>query len=197
MNMLDLSRRGFLLASAAYFCLPAFAAEPREIPHNPWGPIEPADPVPDTEILLANGARGRLRDLLRGKLTAIQFIFTGCSSTCPLQGAIFQSLQSSLAKSPIADTQLLSISIDPANDTPVALSAWLARFDAKPGWLAVVPGSPGIESLKRLYFDQRNTADSHVGQVFVSNRSTDLVWKSGPLPTPSSVYGALRYFASH
>ncbi|MCU9953976.1 SCO family protein [Burkholderia sp. BKH01] len=197
MNALYLSRRRFLLASAAYLCLPASAAETREIPHNPWGKIEPADSVPDIGLSLADGTRGRLRDVLRGKVAAVQFIFTGCSSTCPLQGAIFQALQSMLEKSPIADTQLLSISIDPANDSPVALSGWLKRFDAKPGWLAVVPEGRDIESLKRLYIDQRNTADNHVDQVFVSNRSMELVWKTGRLPTPLSVYDALRYFASH
>lgn len=197
MSALYPSRRRFLLASAAYLCLPAAAAEIREIPHNPWGRIEPADSVPDIGISLADGTRARLRDVLRGKTTAVQFIFTGCSSMCPLQGAIFQALQSMLTKSPIADTQLLSISIDPANDSPVALSAWLRRFDAKPGWLAAVPESRDIDSLKRLYIDQRNTADSHTDQVFVSNRSVELIWKTSRLPTPLSVYDALRYFASH
>ncbi|MGU7843760.1 SCO family protein [Burkholderia sp. AW33-5] len=186
-----------MLASAAYLCLPAFAEESREIPHNPWGLIEPPDTVPDTAVSLADGTRRQLRNVLRGKVTAIQFVFTGCSSTCPLQGAIFRELQAQLAQSPIADAQLLSISIDPANDSPVALATWLRRFDAKPGWLAVVPESREIDSLKRLYSDPRNTSDSHVDQVFVSNRSMELIWKTSRLPTPASVYDALRYFASH
>ncbi|MFA8356923.1 SCO family protein [Burkholderia ubonensis] len=186
-----------MLASAAFVSLPTFAAESREIPHHPWGAIEPAESMPDIGIVLANGARRKLGDMLRGMTTAIQFVFTGCSATCPLQGAIFQTLQAKLAQRPIPDVQLLSISIDPANDTPVAMTAWLKRFDARSGWQAAIPSSNDLEALERLYRDVRNPADSHIDQTFISSRSAQLVWKTDHLPTPESVYDALCYYASH
>lgn len=200
MNPPSLIRRRLVLAGAALVSLPACAAESREIAHRPWGAIEPAEAAPDIDVSLADGTRGRLVDLLRGKTSAIQFVFTGCSATCSLQGAIFQSLQAQLARHPIGGAQLLSISIDPANDTAVAMTAWLRRFGAQPGWQAAIPASGDLARLARLarlYRDERNPADSHIDQAFISSRSARFVWKTDHLPTPESVHDALRYYASH
>lgn len=84
-------------------------------------------------------------DLVKGRITAINFIFTSCTTVCPLMGVQFAQLQSLLPK----EVSLVSISIDPANDTPARLKAWSQRVGAKPGWTLVTGAKNEMDTLLR------------------------------------------------
>lgn len=66
---------------------------------------------------------------LDGHVWAVAFMFTRCPTVCPRVTRFMQKLQSS-AKSKHVDLRLLSISVDPENDTPQVLKAYARRFDA-------------------------------------------------------------------
>ena len=85
------------------------------------------------------------RDLVKGRVTAINFIFTSCTTVCPLMGVRFAQLQPLLPQ----DVSLISVSIDPVNDTPERLAAWAKRVGAKPGWTLVTGTKPNIDTLLR------------------------------------------------
>lgn len=99
-------------------------------------------PVELPVVALENqaGATLSLADL-RGKWLLVDFIYTRCVTFCTALGADFAQLERQLAD-PLARGQvaLLSISFDPAHDTPAALAAYLERSRATgPGWQAVRP----------------------------------------------------------
>ncbi|MDB5901554.1 MAG: hypothetical protein JWM26_432, partial [Betaproteobacteria bacterium] len=85
-------------------------------------------------------------DLVRGRIVAVNFIFTGCSSVCTVMGARFAKLQALLGDA-AADVSLVSISIDPVNDTPARLSQWSRGLGAKPGWTLVTGAKADIDTL--------------------------------------------------
>ena len=84
-------------------------------------------------------------DLVKGRLTAINFIFTSCTTVCPLMGVRFAQLQPLLPDG----VTLISVSIDPTNDTPELMAAWGQRVGAKAGWTLVTGDKPDIETLLR------------------------------------------------
>jgi protein SCO1 len=84
-------------------------------------------------------------DLVKGRLTAINFIFTSCTTVCPLMGVRFAQLQPLLPNG----VTLISVSIDPTNDTPELMAAWAKRVGAKPGWTLVTGEKPDVETLLR------------------------------------------------
>ena len=74
--------------------------------------------VPDTEVRDQNGRWLRFySDLVKGRVVAINFVFTGCSSICPGLTTSFRALQDLLGEQ---DVQLISVSVDPANDGPAS-----------------------------------------------------------------------------
>ena len=85
-------------------------------------PRVPAPQLPLTDTL---GRSICLPARLRGKVTAVQLMFAGCSSTCPIQGAVFAAVAQKV-KAP--DVRLLSLTVDPLDDTPQSLHTWLGRF---------------------------------------------------------------------
>jgi len=84
-------------------------------------------PVPDFSLIERGGRRITLADL-RGKVWIANFIYTHCTDTCPLQSARMARLQADLSAEP--DVRLVSITVDPEQDTPEVLAEYAARFGA-------------------------------------------------------------------
>jgi protein SCO1/2 len=83
---------------------------------------------------------------LRGHPTVVTFIFTRCPvpEFCPLVTSRFAELQRMLARdrSLPRDTQLLSITLDPAFDTPPILEAYARAKGADPARWRFATGEP-------------------------------------------------------
>jgi cytochrome oxidase Cu insertion factor (SCO1/SenC/PrrC family) len=97
------------------------------------GAAAPIGPAPTFTL---TDQRGRpLSDAdLRGKVVVADFIYTTCTDICPALTAQMASLRTLLADEGLLgdDVVLLSISVDPARDTPEVLRAYSAPFAADP-----------------------------------------------------------------
>lgn len=90
--------------------------------------------LPDVTLLNQDGKKVRLREVVdSGKPVVLNFIFSTCTTVCPVLGAGFASFQDALGAE-AAKTTLLSVSIDPDHDTPSAMKKYLRRYGARPGW---------------------------------------------------------------
>lgn len=68
-----------------------------------------------------------------GKYWLIDFVYTRCNAVCRSQGTDFQRLQQAIAAQGLSDqVNLLSISFDPAHDTPQVLTQHAAHYGADP-----------------------------------------------------------------
>ena len=191
----DLDRRRWLGAASSLALglpLPGLAApagQPAKVPHDPFGGIEPPLPAPVLACRRDDAQTATLPNLLRGQVTAVQLMFTGCSALCPIQGALFAEVRRRLGSSP---GRLLSLSIDPLNDDPKALRSWLDRFDAPPSWRAAVPRPDDVGPLLDFLRGRAEGVDSHTGQVFVFDRQARLVWRTPELPPAAHVVGLVE-----
>jgi protein SCO1/2 len=90
--------------------------------------------MPDVTLVNQDGKKVRLKSLLQSdKPVIVDFIYGTCTTICPVLSAGYTNLQQKLA----ADSQkiqLVSISIDPENDTPKIMKEYLKRYRAKTGW---------------------------------------------------------------
>ncbi|MBE2888472.1 SCO family protein [Geobacter anodireducens] len=90
--------------------------------------------VPDAVLTNQNGVKVSLRTLLQTqKPVMLDFIYTACTTTCPVLSATYASIQNRLAPD-TQRVQLVSISVDPDHDTPPVLKGYLKAYRAKPGW---------------------------------------------------------------
>jgi protein SCO1/2 len=90
--------------------------------------------TPDVDLVRQDGRRVSLaRELDDGRPVLLNFIFTTCSSTCPLASRTLEEFQRRLGAE-AARVHLVSISIDPEQDTPSRLSEYARRFHAGPEW---------------------------------------------------------------
>ena len=89
--------------------------------------------VPDFSLTERSGRAITRADLL-GKVWIVNFIYTQCTETCPLQTAELARLQVEFRAE--RDLRLVSITVDPERDTQAALSAYAERYGTDPvRWL--------------------------------------------------------------
>jgi protein SCO1/2 len=155
------------------------------------GLVNPPIEVPDVIVLSADGVHAPLSDLLRGRATAIQLMFSRCKSICPIEAATLARVQEALEavgeNSVGDDIQLLSLSIDPATDTPEVLKAWLERFGAQRGWTAASPAEGDVGRV-RAFFDRASSlGEDHSTVISLVDRNGRLVWRTLELPAPDEV----------
>jgi protein SCO1 len=129
-------------ALAASFTLRAGAADDAADPHAVHQPSPAATVVrstanynvPPIKLVRDDGKSVSLADELNdGRPVVLNFIYTTCSGICPLASHIFSQLQRKLG----ADrdgVHLVSISIDPEEDTPARLRDYARGYLAGPSW---------------------------------------------------------------
>lgn len=114
--------------------------------HEPEGVASPGDGLPTVSRSVLNyvvPAIPLVRDdgrsvmlpeeLGDGRPVVLNFIYTTCTSLCPLASHVLSEVQRELGPEHDA-VHLVSISVDPEEDTPARLREYAKRFGAGPGW---------------------------------------------------------------
>jgi protein SCO1/2 len=78
---------------------------------------------------------------LRGHPTIVSFLFTRCDTSCPIDTRKMRTLQE-LTDDKGDQIKLLSLTVDPAYDTPERLAAYAVKYDADPARWRFVTGDP-------------------------------------------------------
>ncbi len=90
--------------------------------------------IPDVELIDQLGTSVSLRTLLNtDQPVALNFIFTTCTTICPVMTATFSQMRRELGDAG-DQVRLVSISIDPEYDRPDKLKAYAEQFRAGDGW---------------------------------------------------------------
>lgn len=169
--------------------------------HSNAGRVFPPAPAPALTLARHDGRRATLAAMLTGRATALQLMFTGCSSTCPLQGAQFAAVSGQLAalagKHPtVGAAQLVSVTVDPLNDEPAAMRRWLRKFDAPPFWSGVTPQVHDLDRWLDFLKVRFTNNERHTAQVYYFDARGALVLRSVDFPKPEEVARSLLLLSS-
>jgi cytochrome oxidase Cu insertion factor (SCO1/SenC/PrrC family) len=151
---MDLTASGMAVAIAALLVLVAgfltgIVGEPR-----PGVALASApdfyDHFADMRLLDQEGQAFR-PSALAGKLSLFNFVFTGCSASCPTQTRELAALQQALPASLRRDVHFVSISVDPLADTPASLHAYGRSAGADfSSWTFAVGRPQDVDRLRPL-----------------------------------------------
>jgi protein SCO1 len=94
-----------------------------------------------TQLLDQDGRKFDPAALL-GRTVLVNFVFTGCSTVCPVQTHALAQVQRQLPPAVRSQVRLLSVSLDPLGDTPQALKAFALRMGVDLSGWSFVTGRP-------------------------------------------------------
>ena len=96
----------------------------------------------------------------------LQFVYTTCSTTCPVMSGIFAALQEQFSAE-LAPATMLSISIDPEHDTPARLQAYARQFNARPQWRFLTGRRHDIVTVQKAFDAYRGSKMLHQPTLYV------------------------------
>jgi len=146
---------------------------------SPWG----ASYFPNVTLTTHEGKEVRFfDDLIKDKIVAINFIYTSCPDTCPLETAQLVRVQNILGDRVGKDVFFYSISIDPKTDTPEVLKEYRERFGAK--WTFLTGKKEDIILLRKklgLYISEiQDGSNNHNVNMIIGNQKTGRWMKRSP-----------------
>jgi protein SCO1/2 len=115
--------------------------------------------IPDLRLQNERGDTVALRELLDGdRGLAVNFIFTTCTTICPVMTATLLQLQRELAGRPDAP-RYVSISIDPDYDSAQVLHAYAERFGAN--WTFLTGSRDDVIEVLQAFNAYRGNKNNH------------------------------------
>jgi protein SCO1 len=162
-------------------------SRPDTLPKVQYHVPKPGEPVPDFHLLNQNGKKIDLAQF-KGRVLLLTFIYTRCplADFCPRMSSNFAQIDKDLAKDRriYSKTHLLSISFDPAYDTPTVLRSYggahTGRFTEEDfaHWDFAAPSMDDLAKVEQ-WFDLGVTGDSKDPSSIMHSLSTVLIGKDG------------------
>jgi protein SCO1 len=131
--------------------------------------------VPAVQLVRDDGKLVSLpAEMNDGRPVVLNFIFTSCSSICPLMSQVFAQFQKRLGTESAA-VHLMSISVDPEEDTPARLRDYARKFHAGASWQHYTGTTEASLAAQRAFNVWRGDKMSHTSVTFL-RAAPDAPW---------------------
>jgi cytochrome oxidase Cu insertion factor (SCO1/SenC/PrrC family) len=124
-------------------------------------------------------------DLMAGKTVVVNFVFSSCQGACLPMLSTFAQIQAEFAGRVGKDLVLVSISVDPDNDTPERLRQTAQKYGAGPGWFFLTGNKNAVDGALAKFGQSLGPRESHTNVFIIGNDATGL-WKKALGVAPST-----------
>ncbi len=193
-------RRILSLAAAIFLMvasLSAFGQAPSSSGSSRYG----ASYFPDVPLTTQDGKVVHFySDLLKGKIVAIDLIYTNCQFSCPLETARMVQVQKLLGDRVGKDIFFYSISIDPKRDTPAQLKAYANKYHTGPGWLFLTGKKTDIDLISKklgLYTASDINQDGHITSLMLGDEPNGQWVRQSATDNPHFLLNAIKDVLNH
>jgi protein SCO1/2 len=148
--------------------------------------------IPDVAVIDQDGRRLNFyTDLVKGKVVAINFVFTTCTTICPPLAATFAKVGNLGGDRFGKEFSLISISVDPRTDTPQRLKSWGAKFNAKPGWSLLTGNKEDLDTLLKALGGFTARIQDHSPMTLVINEDKGVWTRAYGLASAAKLLGVI------
>jgi protein SCO1/2 len=129
-------------------------------------------------------------DIIGDRVAIVNFIFTRCTTVCPLNTAILAEVEAMLGDRAGEDIVLVSISTDPEYDTPARMKAFADQFGASTDWAFLTGEAFQVEAVLGGFRAFVADPADHTSAVLVG-RASDEYWATlDGFPDPQAIVDA-------
>ncbi|MDH5480914.1 MAG: SCO family protein [Nitrosomonas sp.] len=152
--------------------------------------------LPNVQLRDSHDIEHDLQVLMQDKIVIMDFVFTSCTTICPVLSAIMSNTEKRIESRLGKEIILISISVDPANDTPDELSDYAKKFEAGSNWYWLT-GSPGNinRTLRAFGIPVGGQPEDHPPIILVGNKSKNRWYRWVGVPGPDTLINAVNSFS--
>lgn len=112
-------------------------------------------------------------DLVADKLVVMSFVYTSCTTVCPVVSGLMKQVQRQLGDRVGSEVQLVSISVDPLRDTPDRLQQYAQKFNAGKDWHWLTGSPQSIDQTLKGLGAWSADYDAHPPLIMVGDGRSD------------------------
>jgi protein SCO1/2 len=198
MKQMTLTARAALLVAIACFASIAWPHEGHSHDHGTQS-AAPATSRPvkltDTQLLDQDGHKLRLAsDAVAGKVVVVTFVYTNCTDTCSMVSQTFSQVQEQLGALMEDRVRLLSLTVDPARDTPARLKEYAANFNPKRGWLWLTGEQANVTAAQQGFGVTIRNPENHPAQILIGDSKSGRWTRLYDVDQPQQVLAKVNEF---
>ena len=153
--------------------------------------------LPDVGMVNMAGESTSLLDEVNcGKPVMVNFIFTTCTTICPVMSATFSQVQSELGDESDA-LRMISFSIDPEHDTPERLREYAGRFKAGPQWQFLTGSLENSVAIQKAFDVYRGNKMNHEPTTLMKAADSDTWVRIDGLARAADIVGEYHRLLGH
>ncbi|WP_455209191.1 SCO family protein [Kaarinaea lacus] len=130
--------------------------------------------LPETYLTSMESERTDFLRLVNQEPVILNFIFTTCTAICPVLTATFSQVQEQLTSANLS-VPLISITIDPEQDTPARLAEYAKKYGAGPNWQFFTGDKASIVTLQKAFDAYRGNKMNHIPLTFIKTTTNEWV----------------------
>jgi protein SCO1/2 len=142
----------------------------------------------DRTLINQDGEEVRfVSDVIGDRIVVIDFVYTTCTTICPVLSALFAQLQDKLGDQLDEDVVMVSVSVDPVRDTPQRLRAYAAKHRAGDGWVWLTGAKPTVDDVLTGVGAYSANFEEHPPMVLVGDGRTGEWQRLFGFPNPDRI----------
>lgn len=147
----------------------------------------------DTLLIDHNGEEVRFfSDVLKDQVVVINFIFTNCGGACPMMTEKLRMARTALGDEIGNSIRFVSISIDPARDTPAAMRKFKEVHRATGNWVFLTGTQDNIDAVVKRLGQWSPEVETHSTMMLAGNVNKRHWMKLMPGVPPPAIAEKLR-----
>jgi cytochrome oxidase Cu insertion factor (SCO1/SenC/PrrC family) len=186
--------RSALLVLALALCLPAQAEGGAAQASPPSPEAKARDWFTDTVLVTQEGKRVRFySDVLKDRVVVISFLFTRCTTACPMIAAKLNQIREKLGDRFGREVHFISLTVDPEHDTPQRLKEFARQHHAThEAWTFLTGNKKDVDQVIARLGQYVENIDGH-STVLIAGNDKQRHWtKIRPDVPPSAVAEKVR-----
>ena len=146
----------------------------------------------DLELTDQDGRPRRLKsDVIGDKLVAMTFVYSSCTTICPIYSALFTQIQELLGDRLERDVVLVTLTLDPGTDIPPRLKREAKKYSAKPGWTYLTGDKGNVDQVLRGLDAYFADFTQHPPMALIGDGRTGTWKRYNGFPQPEQVVSML------
>jgi len=142
----------------------------------------------DRTLINQDGQEVRfVSDVIGDRIVVMDFVYTTCTTVCPVLSALFTQVQGKLGDQLDEDVVMVSVSVDPVRDTPQRLKAYSAKHRAGDGWIWLTGAKPTVDDVLTGVGAYSVNFEEHPSMVLVGDGRTGEWKRLFGFPSPDRI----------
>lgn len=131
-------------------------------------------------------------EVIGDRIVVMDFVYTTCTTVCPVLSAIMERVQSNLGEHLGAEVLLVSLSVDPGRDTPERLKAYAARHHSRPGWVWLTGDKTSVDKVLTGLGAYTPDFEDHPSMVLVGDGRSGQWSRFFGFPSPNQILATVE-----